>query len=74
MGIDGCIKKQIMMKCFRICLRVLGKTWIPYSRIWTGKNYIKTKDFTDHARVNFEPAYSVMGDEEYNIQNVKMLK
>ena len=39
-----------------------------------GSGVIKTKDFTDNASVNFEPAYSFMGDNEDYIENIKRLK
>lgn len=39
-----------------------------------GKGFIKTKDFTDNATVNFEPAYSLLGDDEDYIKTLKMLK
>ena len=39
-----------------------------------GRGYIKTKDFTDNAKVNFESAYSFMGDNEDYIDNLNLLK
>ena len=39
-----------------------------------GRGYIKTKDFTDNAKVNFESAFSFMGDNEDYIDNVNTLK
>lgn len=50
---------------------VLGFNMAEYER---GRGYIKTKDFTDNARVNFESAYSFMGDNEDYIDNVNALK
>lgn len=49
----------------------LGFNMAEYER---GKGYIKTKDFTDNASVNFESAYSFMGDNEDYIDNVNALK
>lgn len=49
----------------------LGFNMAKYER---SKGYIKTKDFTDNARVNFEPAFSFMGDNEDYIDNIKELK
>ena len=42
-----------------------------YSR---GNKSVKTKDFTDNASVNFEPAYSFMGDNEDYIETLETLK
>jgi hypothetical protein len=39
-----------------------------------GDKYIKTKDFTDNASVNFEPAYSFMKDNEDYIDTLKKLR
>ena len=39
-----------------------------------GKDAIKTKDFTNNASVNFEPAYSFMGDNEDYIETLNLLK
>lgn len=39
-----------------------------------GKGIVKTKDFTDNASINFEPAYSFLGDNEDYIENVKKLR
>ena len=39
-----------------------------------GNGVIKTKDFTDNATVNFEPAFSILGDDEDYIKSVEMLK
>lgn len=39
-----------------------------------GNKVIKTKDFTDNALVNFEPAFAFMGDNEDYIETVEMLK
>ena len=50
---------------------VLGFNMAEYER---GRGYIKTKDFTDNARVNFESAYSFMGDNEDYIDNVNALR
>ena len=49
----------------------LGFNMAEYER---GKGYIKTKDFTNNAEVNFEGAYSFMGDNEDYIDNVNVLK
>lgn len=38
-----------------------------------GNGIIKTKDFTNNANVNFEPAYSFMGDDEDYIKTVNAL-
>ena len=38
-----------------------------------GMHYIKTKDFTNHASVNFEPAYSFMDDNDDYIDTLKIL-
>ena len=40
----------------------------------SGNGVIKTKDFTDNATVNFEPAYSLLGDDEDYIKTLEMLK
>jgi hypothetical protein len=48
----------------------LGFKMAEYQR---GNGVIKTKDFTDNASVNFEPAYSYMGDNEDYIGNIKKL-
>ena len=50
---------------------VLGFNMAEYER---GRGYIKTKDFTDNARVNFESAYSFVGDNEDYIDNVNALR
>ena len=50
---------------------VLGFNMAEYER---GRGYIKTKDFTDNARINFESAYSFMGDNEDYIDNVNVLR
>lgn len=39
-----------------------------------GNKVIKTKDFTDNASVNFEPAFAFMGDNEDYIETSEMLK
>ncbi len=39
-----------------------------------GKGVIKTKDFTDNASVNFEPMFSLMGDNEDYIETLNVLK
>lgn len=39
-----------------------------------GNKVIKTKDFTNNAIVNFEPAFAFMGDNEDYIETVEMLK
>ncbi|MGN0178478.1 MAG: hypothetical protein ACI4DY_03425 [Monoglobaceae bacterium] len=39
-----------------------------------GNGVIKTKDFTDNALVNFEPAFSFLGDDKDYIKSVEMLK
>lgn len=49
----------------------LGFKMAEYER---GSGVIKTKDFTDNALVNFEPAFSFMGDDEDYIKTVEMLK
>ncbi len=49
----------------------LGFRMAEYSR---GNKLVKTKDFTDNASVNFEPAYSFMGDNEDYIETLKALK
>ncbi len=41
--------------------KALGMNMAEYER---GNGFIKTRDFTDAARVNFEPAFSFMGDNE----------
>lgn len=51
--------------------KMLGFNIAEYER---GKGFIKTKDFTNNAAVNFEPAYSFMGDNEDYIDNVKALQ
>ena len=38
-----------------------------------GKKIIKTKDFTNNAEVNFEPAFGFMGDNEDYIETLKAL-
>lgn len=49
----------------------LGFKMAEYSR---GNKSVKTKDFTDNASVNFEPAYSFMGDNEDYIETLETLK
>lgn len=49
----------------------LGFNMAEYKR---GKGIIKTKDFTNHAAVCFEPAYSFMGDNEDYIETLNKLK
>lgn len=49
----------------------LGFKMAEYGR---GDKLIKTRDFTDNASVNFEPAYSFMGDNEDYIETFKELK
>ncbi len=39
-----------------------------------GNGVIKTKDFTENALVNFEPAFNILGDDEDYINTVEMLK
>ena len=51
--------------------RRLGFNMAEYVR---GRGVVKTKDFTDNARVNFESAYSFMGDNEDYIDNLNTLK
>lgn len=48
----------------------LGFNMAEYER---GNGIIKTKDFTNNANVNFEPAYSFMGDDEDYIKTVNAL-
>lgn len=45
----------------------LGMNMAQYER---GKGFIKTKDFTNNASVNFEPAYNFMGNNEDYIDNI----
>ncbi len=56
-----------------ICLlgKELGFNMAEYER---GKGVIKTKDFTDNASVNFEPMFSLMGDNEDYIETLNALK
>lgn len=49
----------------------LGFNMAEYKR---GKGIIKTKDFTDNAAVNFEPAFNFMNDNEDYISTVNALK
>ncbi len=49
----------------------LGFKMAEYSR---DKGVVKTKDFTDNARVNFESAHSFMGDNEDYIETIHTLK
>ena len=49
----------------------LGFKMAEYER---GNGVIKTKDFTDNALVNFEPAFNILGDDEDYIKSVEMLK
>ena len=49
----------------------LGFKMAEYKR---GRNLIKTKDFTDNAAVNFEPAYSFMNDNEDYIETLNVLR
>lgn len=49
----------------------LGFRMAEYER---GNGVIKTKDFTDNALVNFEPAFNILGDDEDYIKSVEMLK
>lgn len=49
----------------------LGFKMAEYER---GNGVIKTKDFTDNALVNFEPAFNILGDDEDYIKTVEMLK
>lgn len=49
----------------------LGFNMAEYER---GKGVIKTKDFTDNASVNFEPMFSLMGDNEDYIETLNVLK
>ena len=49
----------------------LGFRMAEYER---GNGVIKTKDFTDNALVNFEPAFNFLGDDEDYIKSVEMLK
>lgn len=39
-----------------------------------GNGVVKTKDFTNNASVNFEPAYSFMGENEDYIDTINVLK
>lgn len=49
----------------------LGFNMAEYKR---GKGVIKTKDFTDNAMVNFEPAFNFMNDNEDYIATVNALR
>jgi len=49
----------------------LGFNMAEYKR---GKKCVKTKDFTSNAAVNFEPAFSFMGEDEDYISVVKKLR
>ena len=49
----------------------LGFKMAEYER---GNGVIKTKDFTDNALVNFEPAFNILGDDEDYIKSAEMLK
>ena len=49
----------------------LGFKMAEYER---GNGVIKTKDFTDNALVNFEPAFNILGDDEDYIKSVEMLQ
>lgn len=49
----------------------LGFKMAEYER---GNGIIKTKDFTDDALVNFEPAFNILGDAEDYIKTVEILK
>ena len=49
----------------------LGFKMAEYER---GNGVIKTKDFTDNATVNFEPAFSILGDDEDYTKSAEMLK
>lgn len=49
----------------------LGFNMARYER---GRGVIKTKDFTNNAKVNFESAYSFMGDNEDYVDTIKELK
>lgn len=49
----------------------LGFNMAEYER---GNGVIKTKDFTDNAIVNFEPAFSFLGDDEDYIKSVEIIK
>ncbi len=49
----------------------LGFRMAEYQR---GTGVVKTKDFTNNASVNFEPAYSFMGDNEDYIETLNTLK
>ena len=49
----------------------LGFNMAEYQR---GNGVVKTKDFTNNASVNFEPAYSFMGDNEDYIDTLNSLK
>lgn len=51
--------------------KALGFNMAEYER---GKGYIKTKDFTNNASVNFESAYSFMADNEDYIDNINRLR
>ena len=51
--------------------KALGFNMAEYER---GKGCIKTRDFTNNASVNFESAYSIMGDNEDYIDNINALK
>lgn len=50
--------------------KTLGMSMAEYVR---GDKCVKTKDFTDDASVNFEAAYSFMGDNDNYIETVKKL-
>ncbi len=39
-----------------------------------GKDIVKTRDFTNNARVNFEPAFRFMGDNEDYIATVNIFR
>ena len=50
--------------------KALGMNMAEYS---LGDRCVKTKDFTNNAEVNFEPAYSFMGDNEDYIETINKL-
>ena len=51
--------------------KALGFNMAEYER---GKGCIKTRDFTNNASVNFESAYSFLGDNEDYIDNINALR
>jgi len=53
----------------------IGKAlWLPMAEYTAANDFIKSRDFTDNAKVDFEPAFSIIGDTQDYIKTYVTLK